>query len=229
MVLPNNPIILEAGGHIGQDTQWMAQLWPNGTIHVFEPHPDCLKILQTRTEKFKNVLLYPIALSNIIGEVSLFLDGGDGGASSLLKPLDHINKAYFHCDLKKPYSVTCTTVDEWAKSNKVSTIDFFWIDVEGNELQLLEGASKLLDQVRVIYTEVNLREFWHNCTMYSELKTWLKKKGFTETWSDLAPNWNGNVVFINDKYKHLIKDYIKEEGENPLKSTYLTNTIAQNP
>ena len=227
MALPNNPIILEAGGHIGQDTRWMATLWQDGTLHVFEPHPDSYKKLRIATENFQNVELYHMALSNTTGMAPLYLDGGDGGASSLLKPLSHINDAYLHCDLKQPYNATCTTVDEWAESNNVSTIDFFWIDVEGNELQLLQGASEMLDQVRAIYTEVNLREFWHNCTMYNTLKAWLKQKGFTEVWSDLAPNWNGNVVFINDKYKNLIKDYVREKGEDPLKSAYLANTIIQ--
>jgi len=226
-VLPANPVVLEAGGHIGQDTRWMAKLWQHGTIHVFEPHPHCYKTLKSIIADLHNVQLYTLALSNTIGELPFYLDGGDGGASSLLKPVDHINKTYFHCDLRQPYHVSCTTIDEWARAYNIPIIDFFWIDVEGNELKLLQGAMEMLPHVRAIYTEVNLQQFWHGCTMYDELKSWLKEKGFTEIWADFLPGWNGNVVFINNKFINSIENYEQEDGEDPSKSEYLREFITQ--
>src|ERR1700733_5696671 len=38
--LPSNPIIVEAGAFDGKDTQLMAQFFPQGAIHTFEPDPD---------------------------------------------------------------------------------------------------------------------------------------------------------------------------------------------
>ena len=35
--LPNNPNILEAGAHCGEDTVVMCEVWPNANIFSFEP------------------------------------------------------------------------------------------------------------------------------------------------------------------------------------------------
>ncbi len=215
-ILPNRTAtVLEAGGHVGQDTLWMSYFWPEGTIHVFEPHENCFKIIQNAIQGRSNVILYPLALSNTSGKIPFYVDGQVGGASSLLKPVDHINKLYFHMDINNPIFVDCTTVDEWARANKVPAIDFFWIDVEGNELQLLSGATEMLKTVRAIYIEVNLQRFWHNCTMYEDLKKWMKQQGFSVIWEDLEPGWNGNAVFINNNIIHMVDDYHREFGEYP--------------
>ena len=39
---PDNPIVVEAGAHVGSDTIEMSKLWPGGTIHAFEPIPHLL-------------------------------------------------------------------------------------------------------------------------------------------------------------------------------------------
>lgn len=38
--LPYNPVIIEAGAHIGIDTIEMHKLWPKSTIYAFEPMSD---------------------------------------------------------------------------------------------------------------------------------------------------------------------------------------------
>ena len=39
-LLPNNPIVVEAGAFNGADTKEISQFWPQGTIHAFEPVPE---------------------------------------------------------------------------------------------------------------------------------------------------------------------------------------------
>ena len=38
--LPENPVILEAGAHVGTDTVEMVNLWPKCTVYAFEPVPE---------------------------------------------------------------------------------------------------------------------------------------------------------------------------------------------
>src|SRR5262249_7971596 len=54
-------------------------------------------------------------------------------------------------------SVACQTIDSYCVSNGVSLIDLLKIDVEGCELQVLNGAEKMLDKGRVafVYAEFN--------------------------------------------------------------------------
>jgi Methyltransferase FkbM domain len=74
-----------------------------------------------------------------------------------------------------------------------------WLDMEGNELNALHGALDILPTVKLIYTEVNLQQFWHGCVMYDELKAWLEEHGFIEIWKDVQPSWHGNALFMNAK------------------------------
>ncbi len=193
-ILPSNPIIIEAGAQFGEDTQWMSQLWPQGKIYAFEPSPESFAALQIVATKNDNVTATQVALSNTKGEFLFYLAGG---ASSLLRPQDSFNTDYFHSDLDHPITVQVTTLDEWANNNNVSAIDFLWLDMEGNELNALQGALNSLKNVKLIYTEVNLQRFWENCVMYDELTSWMNDHDFIEIWSDIQPHWHGNVLFMN--------------------------------
>ena len=193
-ILPDNPTIIEAGAQFGEDTQWMSQMWPTGKIYSFEPSPESFAALQEVANKNHNVTATQCALSNTKGEFVFYLAGG---ASSLLRPQDSFNTDYFHSDLDHPITVEVITLDEWAHNNIVDSIDFLWLDMEGNELNALQGGLNSLKNVKLIYTEVNLQRFWEHCVMYSELTSWMNEHGFIEIWSDITPDWHGNVLFIN--------------------------------
>ncbi len=192
-ILPNNPVILEAGAHYAQDTRWMAEKWPLGTIHAFEPTPVNFDRVKKAAAEYNNICCYPQALDIECG-IKLFYQDGDGdrgnqGANSLLP----------HKLLKKssnpPIKVECLTIDEWAAQEGVDHIDFMWLDMEGNELNALKGATKILPTVKAIFTEVSLKEFWHNCARYNTLKNWLLHQGFQEVWQEMR-GAIGNVLFI---------------------------------
>ncbi len=193
-LLPSNPIILEAGAQFGEDTSWMSEMWPCGTIYAFEPSPESFPALAKVASQHSNIIIHKLALSNQVGELPFYLSGG---ASSLLKPTDSFNQDYFHADLEHPIMVPVTTFDLWVQENDVDHIDFMWLDMEGNELNALKGSLSILSRVKVIYAEVNLQNFWHGCVKYEELITWLENQGFEKIWEDITPHWHGNVVFVN--------------------------------
>ena len=192
-VLPNNPVILEAGAHYAQDTRWMAQRWPQGVIHAFEPTPVNFKRLKKAAQEHTNIKCYSYALDIECG-IKLFYqddmeDRGNQGANSLLP------HKILKTSSNKPIQVECITIDAWAHQEGIDHIDFMWLDVEGNELNALKGALNILPTVKVIFAEVNLKELWHECVLYDTLKNWLTQNGFEEVWQDLHGR-NGNVLFI---------------------------------
>ena len=73
-LLPQAPQILEAGGHFGEDTIKMKKIWPNATIHVFEPLPSSFEKMQNQTNNLKNVTCYPYALTTYSGETNFYID-----------------------------------------------------------------------------------------------------------------------------------------------------------
>ena len=52
-------------------------------------------------------------------------------------------------------AVEVRTLDGWAKEQGLETIDFIWADVQGAEMDLIQGAQKTLSRTRFFYTEYN--------------------------------------------------------------------------
>ena len=59
----------------------------------------------------------------------------------------------FFNDYSKLY-VQCETLDRFAKNNKIKKIDILKFDTEGNELNILLGAQRILKNTSIIYFEI---------------------------------------------------------------------------
>lgn len=195
-LLPENPIVIEAGAQFGEDTDKMSLLWPKGTLYAFEPSPSSYQSLEQVSLNRDNVAAFQMAVSNQKGKMPFYLSGG---ASSLLTPQEYFNREYFHVDLDHPIFVDVVVLDEWLETQGIPKVDFLWFDMEGNELNALKGLQNHLPDVTLIYAEVNIHRFWNECVCYDELKNWLADQGFEEIWSEIIPGWQGNALFLNNK------------------------------
>jgi FkbM family methyltransferase len=196
-LLPENPIILEAGAYNGGDVIKSAQMWSKGTIYAFEPMPNLFEQLKAKTKNFHNVHCYQIALSDATGTAKFYVSSGSSDmSSSLLKPKDHLK---YHPDVffTKTIEVQAFNLDEWAHQNNVDHIDFMWLDMQGSEMAMLQAAPKILKTVQVIFTEVNKFEVYAGCPTYPVMKAWFESQGFVaviedlDTWVDF-----GDVLFV---------------------------------
>lgn len=189
-LLPQAPTIIEAGAHYGEDTYRMASIWPDGAIYAFEPLPSSYQKLFQRVGSVTNVNCFPYALSNCKGTLSFYEVGVNDGSSSLLFPQ---HQSAFSAI--KPWIVTAIRLDDWCIQQKIDHVDFLWFDMEGNELNALKGAEKILKTVSFVYTEINFKQFWVGTVLYPELKSWLEDHGFCEVWMRAIPGAQGNALF----------------------------------
>lgn len=197
-IIPENSVIVEAGAHYGEDTKTMSELWPQGTIHAFEPLPNSFKRLIPWIEDCENVICYPYALSAKTGDSVFYVSTNNDGASSLLAPTSIITGSIkFTPD---PITVKCTTLDEWAKQNSIDHVDFMWLDMEGHELDTLKASSHIFSKTIAVYTEVNRRRFREGTPLYEEVRDWFYLMGFYEKWCDVSAGWQGNVLYVRNGY-----------------------------
>lgn len=192
--LPEAPIILEAGAHIGRDTLKMSKLWPQGTIYAFEPVPDLFVQLVERTKERANVICDPRALSDTNGTAEFFVSSGAStAASSLFAPLEYLTQrpeVLFHTT-----TVPTITLDSWAAEKNVTHIDFLWLDMQGPELLVLQAAPLILKTVKAILIEVNLTERFTGNPSYDEVKSWLESQGFVLNTQDEPKHNKINLFF----------------------------------
>lgn len=196
--LPEDPILLEAGSHGGQDSVALAKSWPKGTLLAFEPVQKFVEYTQKSLidHKINNARVMPYALSPINGRQTFYYSNTIGAASSLL-PNNGL------CDYQDTViEVECVNLDDWARKNNINHIDFMWLDIEGSELHVLKSCPTILKTVQVIITEVNFKEFRKDSTQCIDLCNFLTKNGFHlyKIWG--SPTWQGTALFIRSELIH---------------------------
>jgi FkbM family methyltransferase len=67
---------------------------------------------------------------------------------------------------------------DWAKDANVNAIDFIKLNVQGGELQILQGARHLLDRVLGLLVEVSFVESYKNRPMFADVNRYLEDQGF---------------------------------------------------
>ena len=197
--LPANPVVIDAGAHVGGDSIEMCRLYPGSRVHAFEPVPAIFKILKHNTRKFKRISCHTVALSNQNGEQIMYVSSGaSDGSSSLLKPKEHLTD---HPDVffNEAIKVKTMKLDDWTAANNISTIDLLWLDMQGFELEVLKASSVILPKVKVIHMEVSTRPTYEGVPLYSDVKEWMQQNGFRVEVEAIPNGWDmGNVLFVRN-------------------------------
>lgn len=195
--LPENPVILEAGGHYGEDTVLIVKKWPESTVYSFEPCPSYYSKLEKAVAHLHNVYIFPFGLFSTTGFYTFHVSKNWDGASSLLQD-NHLPVAIYD---DYQISVFCQNLDEWAEQTHLDHIDYMWLDIEGAELEVLNSAPKILQTVRAISCELNYREFRKGMPHFQVVVDFLKSQGFTlyKIWGLQGGDpgtWQSTGVFI---------------------------------
>ena len=198
-----HPIILEAGAADGYDTLRFSKLAPSSTIYAFEPVKKNFSMLKNRVESCSNVIIYNLALADFDGTAEMNISEntecskGIADSSTLLEPEYH-NFLYSHVTFNEKEKVKTKTLDSWALEEGIDHIDAMWLDMQGYEYIMLKESSKILPTVRVIYSEVSLKELFKGACLFDEYKEWLLSIGFRVVMEEFVDEGTGNVLFVKD-------------------------------
>jgi FkbM family methyltransferase len=161
----SEPVIFDVGANVGLYSQAILNQIPNSKVFAFEPSQTSRKILENRFLNDSRVTVIPFALGSEVASRTLWSDQAGSGLASLTKRrLEH-----FNIDFNYAEEVQVTTLDTWAKSQKEKP-DFIKMDVEGHELDVLDGGRDVLSSVRVIQfefggcnidTRTYFQDFWY--------------------------------------------------------------------
>ena len=139
---PESTVVF-VGAHIGSILVPIAK--KVAKVIAFEPNPPTFQMLEAnvRLNGLSNVVLYPYALSDENGFVTISHNTVNTGGSSVAK-----------AQAAGQGNVECKRMDDLIDD---AVIDLMVVDAEGHEIQVYSGAQACLARTKTLYTEFSPR------------------------------------------------------------------------
>ncbi len=180
-ILKPGDVVVEAGANIGALTVPLAQIvGVDGRVFAFEPEPRNFKLLHENVVRnCPCVTMAPAALGRSNGPASIkTMDGNPGGTS--------IDPGTFHGPTCSVFSLDTLAYPDGPTAFEIlrDRLDFMKIDVEGMELDVLEGAKETIARFRPLIYAENDRP-----GSTEQLTDWLERAGY-RVYQHFAPLYN---------------------------------------
>lgn len=172
--------VLHVGAHKGEESgEYGRHNW--GRVVWVEAQPDLVSHLRSVLKSPENTVL-EAAVWNKSGIELDFHIASNGESSSLLELGSHAT-SYPQITFQSTIKVQTKRLDEIIPKEQFA--NFLNVDVQGVELKALEGLGPRISEFNWVYTEVNKKEVYKDCTKIVEIDEYLSKFGF----SRIATRW----------------------------------------
>lgn len=159
---------------------------PNLSIYGFDADADACDEANAELEHRKvnwNEQHVPMAIANTEGAATLYVTSNPM-CSSLYPP----NEAFLNrfanlpewASLDFELELETTTLDRFCGDENINNIDFLQMDVQGGELQVLEGAREMLSRgILGIQTEVAFAELYLGQPLFCDVDCYLRDRHYS--------------------------------------------------
>lgn len=137
------PVVFDVGANVGNYTSaLLSRMKTDVQVYCFEPSLVTFNTLSSNLGQRSGVNLINMGLSNCEADLDLYANKDVSGLSSLYaRYLQHLNLM-----MNQSEKVHVTTLDKFCDQHNISNISLLKIDVEGHELNVLEGASHTIER-----------------------------------------------------------------------------------
>lgn len=203
-------IIFDIGACEGEDSIKFKKMFPNSKVFAFEPTPRNRLLIEDNIKKYRceDIHVYPYALSNKNGKAKFHVSSGvpkgkendvwDYGnkSSSLLVPTD-VTRVHEWLKFDKTIEVQTKRLDSFMSKNQIEMIDFLYMDVQGAELMVLDGAGDMINSIKAIWLEVESVELYEKQPLKDDIEKFMQKNGFMKI-KDTVDDISGDQLYIKD-------------------------------
>jgi FkbM family methyltransferase len=185
--LHEGDIVVDCGAHVGTLAMTAASLvGTDGSVIACEMHPRTYSYLANniRNNGFSNITAFNVAIGKEEKTVRI--------TDEYVSDINHISE-------EGNLETRMVTLD--ALTANLSRIDLLKLDVEGYELQALQGALETLPKVKAVYFEAAERNFTRYGYALRDILLFLKEHGFV----NYAFDQDGKTYEINEWYIPSVK------------------------
>jgi FkbM family methyltransferase len=184
-LLPKGSVVFDVGANRGQSIEFFLRVSQDVEVYSFEPAHKIFESLREIYGKSKGIYLFNIAMGST-EEQKIFFEHPFDETSTFIKP--NVSSVWQSRKEKilgierggvfSESLVEVSTIDRFCSDHQISRIDLLKVDVEGYELEVLKGATKILEQGIVKAIQIERHQDDMREDISTDVHALLIKKGF---------------------------------------------------
>jgi len=180
------------GVHLGKEIKSILNNYPNVNVIGFECSRRYIKRLKKNFAFNSRVEIINKAISSKNGTANFFETSLRGNGSLL--EVGILAKESYGTQQEEDFLVETSTLDNFYKNKN---LDILWIDVQGAEKLVLDGAKNTLKKVKAVFIEISIKkELYVNSATMEKLNDILLKNNFNLALLGTDFNLTGNALYI---------------------------------
>lgn len=164
-ILPRT--VVDVGSNVGQFAVACVKLFPEATVHSFEPVPECVVELR-RNVSGLNVTVYPFALGEEEGDLRFYVNSFSPSSSPLPLAEQH-RQAFPHAQEERTIEVEVSTLDQVFDGVNLERPVMVKLDVQGYEAKVLRGGEETLKRADYVIMEVSFKPMYEGEAPFMEM------------------------------------------------------------
>ncbi|HRK37716.1 MAG TPA: FkbM family methyltransferase [Burkholderiaceae bacterium] len=185
---------IDIGANCGWYSLALAKAYPDMVVHACEPIAKTHAILQTNVEhnQLHNIQTHQIGFSNREGQLQFLYTPTCSGATSLI----HAGQPVQDISALQSIDCPCTTLDKFCDSHDLAP-QLIKCDVEGAELQVIQGGQRILQAYKPVVLVELLRK-WSAKFGYHPNDVFKLLAGFGYQGYTIKPNGLVHCTHVDD-------------------------------
>ena len=200
-------VIFDVGANDGQFGRALRARGYGGKVVSFEPLSSSHERLIRASKSDPSWIVHPRAAVGSRSGRTIINISNNGQSSSLKKMLDRHVKYAPDSAIVGSEEVEVVALDDcFFMYAAPADLTYLKIDTQGFELEVLQGASRVLSHVDILEMEMSVVELYEDASNYLELLEYAQQHGFIL--------WGLSPAFVDDKSKRLLQfDALFVRGE----------------
>ena len=158
--------IIDIGAHDGNWTRLARRVFPDASILMIEPLSSKAESLNALANSFEKTHFVDALLGAEAGQTVIFYEAGTGSS---------VHREQSNVEFKET-SLKTSRLDDVAV--QLDGPIFLKLDVQGAELEILDGGSKTLDRSDLVQLEVALLPYNEGAATFLQVIEYLDQRGF---------------------------------------------------
>lgn len=196
-------IVFDIGANIGQSAKIFSDEFGSPRILCFEPVTTTFRRLEKNVGHLHHICCFQLAFGSSISHGKMVLEGPSDMHFLLGQSSETPNS-----NAPKTEIANILTIDEFCHTREIDFVSYLKIDTEGGDLDVLNGAKKMLSEQRIdlLQVEAGMNHLNSRHVPFDLISNFLKNHGYflfgiyeqTGEWPTGKPNLRrSNPVFIS--------------------------------